>query len=194
MIILASQSPARAALLRRAGIAFETRNPDFDEDEAKEQFTATDAKTLALFLARGKAASVSRLFTAACVIGADQTLRCQNTLYDKPGNMQAARAQLLSLRGKTHVLTSAVCCYRSGLCTWSHCEEAFITFRDFSDAALDTYLHEAGDGITSSVGAYHYEGAGVRLMANVRGSDHVILGLPLLPLLAYLRSEGLAPQ
>lgn len=190
MIILASQSKARRALLARAGVDFITLSPEFDEDAAKRNFNTADGRRLAMHLAEGKALSLSTTHPDALVIGADQTLSCAGRSYDKPGSRAAARAQLQELRGKTHVLCSAVSCARAGSVLWSHAEEAHLTFRRFSDEALDNYLDEAGQDILFSVGAYHYEGIGLRLMEKVEGSDHVILGLPILPLLAFLRAKG----
>lgn len=190
MIILASRSKARHDLLARAGVSFTATSPDFDEDAARQALPHADAPTLAARLAEGKALSVSARHPEALVIGADQTLSCDGHLHHQPGNRAAARTQLLALRGKTHVLSSAVCCIRGGHLLWSTVEEARITFRMFSDNALESYLDEAGADIFFSVGAYHYEGIGLRLMERAEGSDHVILGLPVLPLLAFLRTRG----
>lgn len=190
MIILASQSKARRALLTRAGVSFTALSPDYDEDAAKRQNPGLDGTALASLLATGKALAVSQQQPDAAVIGADQTLSCDGRLYDKPGSRSAARQQLLELRGRTHVLASAAALVRNGSLLWSTVEEARITFRSFSEAALDSYLDEAGEDILFSVGAYHYEGIGLRLMERVEGSDHVILGLPVLPLLACLRAKG----
>lgn len=128
------------------------------------------------------------------VVGADQTLSCDGMLLNKPGSLERAREQLWSLRGKTHVLSSAVSCATGGETTWSYAEDAHVTFRMFSEAALENYLLVAGSDIIWSVGAYHYEGAGIRLMEKVSGSDHAILGLPVLPLLSYLRQRSILPS
>jgi len=190
MIILASQSQARRDLLHRAGVDFKVVPSDFDEDAAKRDYQGAE---LAVFLSQGKAMDVSRRHPEAIVIGADQTLFCEGRFFDKPGTAGRAREQLLALRGKSHTLTSAASCASKGAIVWTHSETAVITFRDFSDETLEHYLRDSGEAILHSVGAYHYEGAGIRLMEKVEGSDHTILGLPVLPLLAYLRSRRLLP-
>lgn len=190
MIILASRSKARSDLLARAGVTFTAISPAYDEDAAKQRFGDGDGTALARHLAEGKARSLSVHHPEAVVIGADQTLSCEGRLYDKPGHRAAARDHLMALRGKTHVLASAVACIRGGDLLWSMVEEARITLRPFPDDALESYLDEAGPDILFSVGAYHYEGIGLRLMERVEGSDHAILGLPVLPLVAFLRAKG----
>lgn len=192
MIILASRSTARRAMLERAGVKFVTKPSPYDEEQAKRNAPdTTHPAQIAQHLACGKAEALSALYPKSMVIGADQTLTCNGTLYGKPANRDEARSQLRSLRAKTHLLSSAVCCAQAGMTLWQHVEAAEITFRDFSNAYLEDYLDAAGDSILGSVGAYHYEGAGIGLMESVKGSDHVILGMPLLPLLTFLRSRGM---
>lgn len=191
MIILASRSTARKAMLERAGVEFAVMPSPFDEERAKRDNPEHDPIHLAQYLACGKARALSVLQPHAMVIGADQTLTCNGVLYGKPTDRDDARHQLRSLRAKTHVLRSAVSCALGGMTQWQHAEDAEITFRDFSDTYLEDYLDMAKDSILVSVGAYLYEGAGIGLMESVKGSDHVILGMPLLPLLRFLRLRGM---
>ncbi len=190
MIILASRSAARKALLDRAGVSYAVQASPFDEERVKTQLNSANPQDFALKLASGKAQALSQLYPTALVIGADQTLSCQGNIFHKPMTREAARHQLRSLRGKTHTLWSAASCAQDGDITWSCSEQAEITLRDFSDAFLEDYLDAAGEDVLSSAGAYHYEGVGIRLMDHVLGNDHVILGLPLFPLLKHLRSVG----
>ncbi|NMD07418.1 MAG: Maf-like protein [Phyllobacteriaceae bacterium] len=193
MIILASQSPTRQALLTLAGVTFTVRPPHFDERQGMENFKPTDKTCLALHLALEKARGLTPDYPESVVIGADQTLHCNGELFRKPLTRDAARAQLLRLRGKTHCLTSAVACFLDSAPIWHHVAEAEITMRDFSDVALENYLDTAGEAVLGAVGSYHYEGNGIQLMETVRGDYHTILGFPVLPLLAYLRSQGHIP-
>lgn len=193
MIILASQSLARRALLQRAGVTFEVQYSPFDEDKAKLDDT-TDPATLALKLAQGKALATLAHHAKDMVIAADQVLHQDGRMFHKTASLLEARQQLLQLRGKTHHLVSACVCARHGRIVWHHVATAEIVLRNFSDQFLDHYLQEVGEDICHSVGAYHYEGIGIRLMERTSGSDHTILGLPLFPLLSYLRSEGLLPS
>ena len=193
MISLASQSPARRTLLSRAGVPYSIVAPPVDAEQFKDRYIG-QPQDLASALADAKAMATSRMKPADLIIAADQTLTCAGEHFNKPGDLQTARQQLLALRGKTHRLTSAVSCAWDGAITWRTMDHADITFRTFTDEFLHAYLQDCGPDILSSVGAYHYEGHGIRLMEAVNGSDHTILGLPLLPLLTYLRSEGLIPQ
>lgn len=190
MIILASRSTTRNSLLSLAGVNFVAQSPVFDERDGITTFREASGSSLALHLAHEKARSISQGNTEAIVIGADQTLHCDGELYHKPLTRGGARSQLQKLRGRTHSLTSAVTCLCREQPLWHHVAKAFITLRNFSDAALDHYLDECGDDILQAVGSYHYEGAGIQLMENVRGDYHVILGFPVLPLLGFLRSQG----
>lgn len=194
MIILASGSAARKALMDRAGIPFVAMAPSYDETLAQKEFPSANARDLALQLAIGKAKSISRLKPDAVVIGADQTLTCNGQLLHKPGTRAKAQEQLRHLRAQSHILFSAACCARGDQIEWTCCEQAKITFWSYPDSFIDQYLDDAGEGVLSSVGAYHYEATGIRLMEKVEGNDHVILGLPLLPLMNHLRSMGCIPS
>ncbi len=126
----------------------------------------------------------------ALVIGADQILVCDGAWFGKPADAAAARAQILALRGKTHELATALVCWRAGERVWGHVETPRLTMRAFSDAFLDAYLEAEGEAVLSSVGAYRLEGLGAHLFAAVRGEHAAVLGLPLLPLLGFLRGHG----
>jgi septum formation protein len=191
-LILASGSAVRATLLRQAGLVFEIQNSRVDEDVIKESFTVsnnTDIDALTLELAAAKANAVSALHPNALVIGADQILSCENHRYDKPRDMDEARANLMKFRGRPHRLHSGVVIAQAGKIIWQHSDHADLTMRDFSDAFLDNYLAEVGPKVMASVGCYQLEGLGVQLFDKIEGDYFTILGLPLLPLLEVLRGH-----
>ncbi|WP_108461782.1 Maf family protein [Devosia naphthalenivorans] len=189
MLILASQSQTRKALLEQAGLAFSTAAAELDE-RALEQGAIEaggDGRDVALLLAQRKAAAVSVNHSGALVIGADQTLSLGASLLHKPLDMQGAAAQLDYLRGKTHRLHAGVALMRDGQLLWSDVQTAELTMRAFSEAERDDVLSREGDAVLASVGGYRLEGPSIRLFETVAGDYFTILGLPLLPLLAALR-------
>lgn len=190
-LILASASPSRAAMLRSAGLDFSIQPARVDESEIKLALQAegAPASEAATTLAELKAQRAATAAGGDFVIGADQMLVCEGRWYDKPETMQAARDHLLSLRGRTHELVSAVVLARGGSVIWRHVDVARLTMRDFSEEFLDAYLVQAGEAVLSSVGAYQLEGLGVQLFSRIQGDFFTILGLPLLPLLDILREN-----
>ncbi len=190
LLILASQSAPRAALLAAAGLRFEARPARVDEAAVKQACRAegADAAETALTLAVLKAQRIRD--PHALVIGADQILVCDDAWFDKPEDLDGARRQLRTLRGQLHRLVTAVTCRRGGREVWRHVAEPRLRMRAFSDAFLEDYLAAEGDAILSCVGAYRLEGLGVHLFDDVQGEHAAILGLPLLPLLGFLRQHG----
>jgi len=192
MIVLASASATRRQMLERAGVAFVVDTAPVDEAAVKQAMaieTGNPAR-VAETLAELKATRVAARHPGRLVIGADQMLDCDGVWFDKPADAAAARQQLATLRGKTHRLSSAVAAVRDGRCVWRHAEAATLTMRHFSDAFLDQYLARAGDAVLGSVGAYQLEGLGSQLFLTVEGDHFTVLGLPLLPLLDFLRENG----
>ena len=192
-LILASASPSRRQLLANAGLSFEIDPPGLDEDEAKRRLLAERAspQEIAEKLAEMKALRVSARHAGATVIGGDSTLACNGRIFDKPPTLAAARKHLMALRGQTHELFSSVVVARSGVRLW-HCNErARLTMRQLSEDFIDTYLACTGESVLTSVGAYQLEGLGAHLFSRVDGDYFTILGLPLLPLLAFLAGQGL---
>jgi septum formation protein len=190
--VLASASTSRAALLRAAGLDFDVLPARIDEAEVKRsaRADAASAEDAALQLAELKAQQVSMHEPDALVIGADQILVCGDDWFDKPEGVEAAREQLMRLRGREHVLATAVACYRDGRCVWHHVAAPRLTMRSFSDAFLEAYLAAEGSEVLGSVGAYRLEGRGIHLFAKVEGEHGAILGLPMLALLDFLRQHG----
>lgn len=192
MIVLASGSATRRAMLENAGVPFVVDTAPVDEMAVKQAMRAeTDNPArVAEVLAELKAARVSARHPGAIVIGADQMLECERQWFDKPADRDAARTQLLALRDKSHRLVSSVVAVRDGERLWHHTDAARLDMRRFSDAFLDDYLDRAGAAVLSSVGAYQLEGLGAQLFRAVEGDHFTILGLPLLPLLDFLRENG----
>lgn len=190
-LILASGSAIRAAMLQAAGLDFRVIPSRVDEDEIKLGLKAEGAtlRDAAQALAELKAHRVSQTEPADFVIAADSMLACDGRWYDKPEDMAQARDHLLSLRGKTHELVSAVVVARGGSVIWRHVDSAKLTMRDFSDGFLDAYLAQAGAVVMTSVGCYQLEGLGAQLFSKIQGDHFTILGLPLLPLLDILREN-----
>ncbi|HYZ34184.1 MAG TPA: Maf family protein [Crenalkalicoccus sp.] len=191
-LLLASASAARAAVLEAAGLAVERVPAAVDESAIKQAGRAEglSAADTALMLADAKAARLSGRRPEALVIGADQMLVCDDHWFDKPPDLEAARAQLLALRGRAHELVTAVACWRGGEPAWRHVARPRLVMRDFSEAFLDAYLAAEGERVLASVGAYRLEGPGVQLFRAVEGEHAAILGLPLLALLDFLRQHG----
>lgn len=189
---LASASTARAALLRHAGVAVEIEPARIDEGEVKASMRAekATAEMVSETLAEMKASRVARRHPGALVIGADQMLVCEDRWYDKPESVDDARKHLQTLRGRQHALVSALCVVRNDTRIWHHLEYARLTMRPFSDSFLEDYLAASGPEVLEAVGAYRLEGLGIQLFSRIEGEYTTILGLPLLPLLDFLRGHG----
>ena len=190
-LVLASQSAARQALLRGAGLAFEAIPADIDERSIQTNSGLADPGAIAALLAGEKARHISKALPDRVVIGADQTLALGTRLFSKPADRSAAADQLRAMSGQIHTLNSAVAVAKGGKVLFSDVAVARMTMRKLDDRAIAAYLDLAGDRVTSSVGAYQLEGAGVHLFERIDGDYFTILGLPLLPLLAFLRGHDL---
>jgi septum formation protein len=191
-LILASGSPTRRALLENAGVAFDVVPADIDERAAEAPLISAGAspEDIALALAMAKAVTVSERRPDALVIGADQMLDLDGERLTKPPDMEAARRQLLSLSGRTHQLHSALACARGGDIVWQHVETASLGMRRLEPREVGQYLARVGPEALESVGAYQIEGPAIQLFDEIDGDYFGILGLPLLPLLKFLREEG----
>jgi septum formation protein len=190
-LILASQSRARKMLLRNAGVDFKAVPADLDERGIQRLSGLISPGDLAALLAREKALFVSPKHSGKYVIGADQTLALGKRLFSKPDGRAEAAEQIRSLAGQTHELHSAVAVARDGKILFESISAARMTMRSLTGDEIRIYLDQAGDAVTSSVGAYQLEGLGVHLFEEIEGDHFTILGLPLLPLLGFLRSERL---
>ncbi len=192
-LILASASRTRVAMLSSAGLAFEARPAPIDERvvEAPLVEAGRAPSDIALALAEAKALAVSREAPEALVIGADQVLGLGRERLTKPPTMEAARDQLARLAGRRHALHDGLAAARGGEIVWRWEETALLTMRPLTPAMIDTYLGQVGAVALTSVGAYQIEGPGIQLFARIEGDYFAILGLPLLPLLAFLRRQGM---
>lgn len=196
-LILASASASRAGIMRNAGLTFRQAPSDIDERAIETRLVSETGQTgdafpehLALSLAEAKALAISRENPDALVIGADQVMACRGAILHKPKTLEAAREQLTSLRGNMHSLFSAICVASRASIDWRYCARADLVMRAFSDAFLDAYCLTEGETMLRSVGSYRVEGPGIHLFSDIRGDLHTIMGLPLLPLLGYLRDRG----
>lgn len=192
-LLLASKSPARRRMLEAAGVPFEAVAAPFDEDGAKAGLVATgfEPPDLADMLAEMKAKSVAGPGDAL-VLGADQVLELDDgTMLSKPTSRAEALDQLRRLSGGTHYLHSAAVVVEKGERVWGETESVAMDVRPLGEAFLEAYLDKEYEAVRGSVGGYRIEGLGAQLFEEVEGSHFAVLGLPLLPLLAYLRERGL---
>jgi septum formation protein len=190
-LILASQSRARQMLLANAGVEFKAIPADIDERAIQQSSGVVTPGEVAILLAREKARLVSLSQPGNFVAGADQTLALGEQLFSKPAGRNQAAEQLRALAGRSHELHSAVAVARDGKILFEAVTIATMTMRSLSDVEVAAYLDAAGEAVTSSVGAYQLEGLGIHLFERIEGDHFTILGLPLIPLLGYLRTQRL---
>lgn len=193
-LILASSSASRRALLARAGVAVESVRPMVDEAAAKQAFRSEGLaiQDQAMALAELKATRVS-MRQPGLVIGGDQMLSLGGRAFDKPESRGGLRAHLEALLGQTHTLETAIVACEDGQPVWRHLARPRLSMRRLTPNFIDWYVETADDAVLSSVGGYHLEGLGAQLFARIEGDYFSILGLPLLPLLDYLRTRGILP-
>jgi len=195
-VVLASGSVTRRRMLQAAGIAVTVDPAAIDEDEIKRSLRAggSDAAECATALAETKALRVSTRHKDLLVLGADQILECDGIFFDKPKDHIGAAAQLAALAGRRHHLVSAAAVARNSAVIWRHVDRAELSMRPLSERFIRGYIDAGGEELLQAVGAYHLEGLGAQLFERTEGDFFTILGLPLLPLLAFLRDQGLLPR
>jgi septum formation protein len=189
-LVLASKSAVRRLVLESSGIPLEIVPADIDERGLETQAGARTPGEVAILLAHEKARAVSARLAERLVLGADQTLALGEQRFSKPADRAAARAQLMALRGRTHELHSAISLQRDGVVVFEHCAVARLTMRAFSVDFLAAYMDAVGDAMLASVGCYQVEGQGIHLFDRIEGDHFTVMGLPLVPLLEFLRREG----
>ncbi len=197
-IILASGSKVRAEMLARAGITCDICPADIDECAVKQKFLRDepekDNAQIALILAGRKAVHISLKFSESLVIGSDQILDLEGEIFDKPVDRSQARSQLTRLSGRSHELISAVSVALNGKEVWHHVDRARLFVRDLSNEFIDGYLDRIGDAAYTSPGSYQVEAIGVQLFDHMDGNHYTILGMPLLPLLNFMRTRHMVPS
>ncbi|MEM9286218.1 MAG: Maf family protein [Pseudomonadota bacterium] len=191
LIVLASGSASRRAILEGAGIPFSVERPQVDEEALKPDFADLAPRALALALAKAKALSVQ--IPGAIVIGADQVMEFDGFAFDKPKSQAELKARLKDMAGRPHHLRGGVVIHRDGEILETIQESSTLTMRDLSTAEIDGYVETAGEEVLATVGGYALEGLGSRLFSKVEGDFFSILGLPLFPVLDCLRREGALP-
>ncbi len=193
-LVLGSSSQIRRQLLENAGLTFLTSPASLDEEAIKQAFleneTDPNLADIAQLLAQTKASVVSEKHAGHLVVGSDQILVHDGKIFSKPDSIEEARDQLLDLRGKTHELVSAVAVAKDGAIVWSHEAVARLSMRAVSNAFIGAYMAEMGESVTQTVGAYKLEGLGIHLFDTIDGDYFTILGLPMLPLLNFLRARN----
>ncbi|HEX2758968.1 MAG TPA: Maf family protein [Rhizomicrobium sp.] len=189
-LVLASGSASRKSLLTAAGVPFVADPADLDEDRLMAELKPAGAEIMARTLAEQKALAVSRRHPGQIVLGGDSVIAFGGDYLSKCASLAQAHALLLRLSGQTHLLVSAAALARDGALLWAHASPCRMTMRDLSAQFLEDYLAAEGEGLLSSVGCYRFEGRGAQLFDRVEGDYFSVLGLPLLPVLAQLRKEG----
>jgi septum formation protein len=189
-LVLASKSAVRRDILENAGIPIAVHPADIDERTLESGMKGVGPGEIAQALALAKAKAVSAILPGRLVLGADQTLALGAAIFSKPADKDAVRTQLRALRGETHTLHAGIALVEDGAEVFVHTAAAQLTMRQFSDDFLEAYLSAAGDSVLHSVGAYQIERTGVHLFDRIEGDQFTIMGLPLLPLLNFLRGWG----
>ena len=190
-LVLASSSALRRKLLDNAGLNYICDPAAVDEQEVKDALLKEMATSTRVSetLAELKARRVAARHPGCIVVGADQVLECEGVQYDKPLNIERARADLLALRGKVHTLVTSAVVVRDGHRLWHHIDSSMLTMRQFGDGFLNRYLEQTSESVCESVGAYKIEERGIQLFEKIEGDYFSILGLPLLPLINFLRKH-----
>ena len=190
-LLLASTSSARKTILTSAGLHFVVKKPDIDEVAFHQKFKDAPAPEMAQELAARKALSLSNTTDNTLVIGADQILEFEGQIIHKASTLSEAQQNLRKFSGKTHKLHSAVCVAHNHRLRFNHISTATLYMRSLGEDFLQNYFHSAQDALLHSVGGYHIEGLGIQLFDKIDGDIHSIMGMPLIPLLAFLRQEGI---
>ena len=190
-IILASGSPIRKQILEDSGVIFEVIVKPIDEASIKNSMVHEGASNLSIVsaLAELKSIKVSSE-TPGLVIGADQIMVFEGAIYDKPKTIEEARERLIAVRNKPHYLMGSVVVSERGVSVWRYNSTVELRVRSFTDKFIDNYIDQEGDSLLQTVGAYRFEKRGSQLFSSVKGDFFSVLGLPLLPLLDYLRTRN----
>ena len=190
MLILASQSASRKAMLEAAGVRFEARGSDVDEAAIRRELVAVPPAEVAMILAEAKALAVSAAAPGRLVLGGDSLVEVGGRLFDKPRDRGDAAAHLRFFSGQDMRLHAAAVLMRDGHAIWRHGDCARLRVRPLGAAFIERYLVREWPAVAGCVGVFRIEGEGVQLFEHVEGSHFTVLGMPLLPLLGALREHG----
>ena len=191
MIVLASQSASRRAMLTAAGVPFEAVAPQVDEDAAKASLADLSSRDLADALAELKAVKVSGLAPQTLVLGSDSLVAlADGSRLDKPTSREDAAEHLSRMSGGVHDLWSAAVIAEDGRAVWRHVDRARLHVRPLSYSFIEAYLDGEWPAIAGCAGCFRIEGPGVQLFSRIEGDHFTVLGMPLMPVLAYLRTRG----
>jgi septum formation protein len=193
MIVLASQSASRRAMLQAAGVVFEASPAHLDERAVEAGLAGRPAAEVASALAGAKALAVSRERPGTLVLGSDSLVEVARRRFDKPASREAAAEHLRFFSAKPMMLHSAAALARDGEVVWSHGARAALAVRPLSDRFIDEYLDAEWPAVAGCVGVFRIEGRGVQLFEAIDGDHFTVLGMPLLPVLAALRDLGELP-
>jgi septum formation protein len=188
VIVLASESASRKAMLEAAGVPFEARAAGVDEGELKRELIGVPGPDVAMILGEAKALAVSAAMPGRLVLGGDSLVEVAGRQFDKPTSREQAVEHLQFFSGKTMALSSAAVLARDGTVVWRHVETAKLRVRSLSDSFIDSYLHSEWPAVAGCVGVFRIEGRGVQLFEAIEGSHFTVLGMPLLAILAALRA------
>ena len=193
LLCLASASQSRQTMLMNAGLKFDIMPAHIDEEIILKnmQQENNSVEEIAYQLAKEKSLYISKECQEKYVIGSDQILSLDNKSFSKAKNREEAKDKLLELQGKTHQLTSSVCVSKDNKIIWQTTDTATLKIKSLDESAIDHYITKAGDDVYNCVGCYALEGVGIQLFEEIKGDYFTILGMPLLPLLNFLESEGL---
>lgn len=192
-LVLASQSRSRKAMLQAAGVPFEARAATLDEAELKRELIGVPGADVAVILAEAKAIGVSLALPGRLVLGGDSLVEVAGRHFDKPVSRANAADHLRFFSGQTMALSSAAVLVRDGAVVWRHVETARLKVRTLSAGFIDSYLDSEWPAVAACVGVFRIEAHGVHLFDSIEGSHFTVLGMPLLAVLAALRSHGMLP-
>ncbi len=194
MIVLASQSASRKAMLSAAGVAYVAVPAHLDERALEAELQGAAPGQVALALAEAKALAVSQLHPGQVVLGSDSLVEVAGRRFDKPLSRDEAAEHLRFFSGKTMHLHSAAALARDGAVVWQYDAMASLYIIDLSEQFIESYLDEEWPAVSGCVGVFRIEGRGVQLFAKIDGDHFTVLGMPLLPALGALRDLGEMPR
>jgi septum formation protein len=193
VIVLASESASRKAMLEAAGVPFEARAAGVDEGALKRELIGVSGADVAMILAEAKALAVSLAAPGRLVLGGDSLVEAAGRQFDKPVSREQAAEHLEFFSGKIMALSSAAVLARDGAVVWRHVETARLRVRQLSDSFIHSYLDSEWPAVAGCVGVFRIEARGVQLFETIEGSHFTVLGMPLLAILAALRNAGALP-